>query len=152
MIELPLVRQSELWDCALGCAESVLRFCGWSLPDAREQARRLAATPADGADPRTVEGFYRSAGLRVLSGDMAWRHLAQAGKAGIPVQILVNFGVGHYVVSEGVTRNRVRLMDPLDGRYWLKRDQFEKHWFDRDCRFNVDYRHFGMEIFPIVKS
>jgi hypothetical protein len=110
--------------------------------------RKLSVTPIDGADPRSVEGFYRNLGFHVLSGSMTWDHLRLFGQLGHPCQLLVTLeGTGHYVLSDGVDRSRIRLMDPLsESKYFLRRDKFESCWSAIDDRFGVSYHQFGISV------
>lgn len=145
--KMPFVKQEDSWGCSNAVASSILRYYRFPRKKCKEIISRMISTPIDGSDPRAVEGFYRSIGLSVIAGDMNWEMLQFFGKKKIPCVILVNYdGVGHYVISLGISSNKISIMDPISGFYKMNRDEFEPCWVDWDKRFQVSYTNFGIAV------
>lgn len=144
ILDLPVVFQREAHDCGVACAVSVLRYFGLS-PGFPATSAYLLPTPLDGVDPRTLEWFFRSYGLRVLVGEMDSEDLKQQTmKQGRPVVCAVK---NHWVVAAGVKRNYVYYMDPDEGQGNVRKKclPFQTWWEDHD-RLGVAYRQFGLVI------
>jgi ABC-type bacteriocin/lantibiotic exporter with double-glycine peptidase domain len=137
----PSVLQRDHHDCGTACAVAVCRFYGLRI-SVGECLTSLHTNELDGTDPRTMEAFFRTRGLRVLSGEMDTEDLKCQTGRGRPVVCVV---AGHYVVALAVKRGRVCVHDPLHGRAAHPADVFGERWRDRD-RLGGVYERFGLSV------
>jgi hypothetical protein len=100
----------------------------------------IPATPIDGTDPRTIESFCRSIGLRVVSGEMSVDDLKHFTAHDRPVIAVLS---GHYVVVCGVKRGVVIYHDPAHGLASSSSKAFVERWRDMD-RLGAVYNQFGV--------
>jgi hypothetical protein len=134
VLSVPDIRQGDTFDCGRACAKAVCLW--WDVP--------FRGGPTcgefDGTHPATMDGFFRVAGLSVLSGNMALEDLRHHVRLGRPVCCAV---AGHWVVVGGVERGKVHYHDPQEGPCKKKAPEFLTWWRDQD-RFGTPYQQFGI--------
>lgn len=141
MLALPPVLQRDGHDCGLAAVRCVAAYHGYAV-------RKPVGWPCqiDGTDPRILEPYLRANGYGVQSGEMEVGDLRHHAKKGRPVLCLVQRGgVGHWVVSAGVGRNRVYYMDPASGQASEPVAGFWGRWRDV-CRDGTNFRGWGIAV------
>lgn len=123
-----LVRQYDRMDCGPAALLSVLRYWGGDAPfsEIRETAGTdvsgtpfiglLRAAAKVGFQPRGVSGTYEA-----LIGE----------KCPCIAHLILEDGTHHYLVCERVDEGGVMTGDPMEGRRWMPREEFELLWKTR---------------------
>lgn len=139
LLDTPLVLQKQEHDCGSAVFKCITSY--WE-----GKGRRHKSDVLYGTHPDALEPAFRSAGYRVLSGEMDTATLKSLTRNGWPVACLVKAeGVGHWVVVRGVERGRVYLMDPYDGLTSVRAADWERDWHDFDRRQTV-FRQYGLAV------
>jgi ABC-type bacteriocin/lantibiotic exporter with double-glycine peptidase domain len=142
-VELPDIRQEDVYDCGAVAANIVCTYWGLNRPRSA-YLRELLTNGINGTDPRTMEGFLRRQGLYVISGEMSAADLRFQTRLGRPAVVLVTSqGVGHYAVVSAVSRGGVFMQDPACGPRRQRLKDFVADWHDGD-RLGVAYTQFGI--------
>jgi ABC-type bacteriocin/lantibiotic exporter with double-glycine peptidase domain len=141
LLSLPLVRQSADHDCGLAVFRAVAEY--WQVGSRRPPY----PSPLNGTHPDNLEPAFQGAGFAVVSGNMTVPALAAMARLGWPVCCLIKQdGVGHWVVSRGVQRGRVYVMDPGDGKNRsYPESEFVSRWHDSYRRANV-FERYGLAV------
>ena len=141
LLELPIVLQSEAYDCGRAAFLCVMRYHGIKVP----QVDIPQPCSIDGTDPRILEAIFRRH-LLVASGEMTVADLRFHASQNRPVLLLIEVGlIGHWVVSAGVARRKVRVMDPASGIRGIPESELDSHWRDI-CRDGSHYRRWGIAV------
>lgn len=143
MIDLPDVRQQGEHDCGPTAVRVLLRAI--KKRPARHQWAGLLCDPVDGTDPRNIETWLRSMGLRVLSGSMTLEDLGRITQTKRPVICLVtpSHGIGHYVVVGGVSSEKIWFQDPSAGPTCIRVREWASLWREVD-RLGASYPCWGI--------
>jgi ABC-type bacteriocin/lantibiotic exporter with double-glycine peptidase domain len=111
LLKIPDVRQDKAHNCAHACIAAVCDYWNKARP------RRDLSNAVQGMAPETVESVLRSLGFLVARGDMFIPLLQGFVRSGVPVLCpITREAEGHWVVVNGVARNRVYYHDPIDGQ------------------------------------
>lgn len=110
---VPGVRQRDQSDCGAACLASICRFYGAELPVAR--IRQFTSTDRQGT---TVLGMVEGAQRIGLSARGVRATSESLREVPLPAiaHVTTSAGAGHYVVLVDVSGDRVRIMDPREGR------------------------------------
>lgn len=137
LLQLADIRQTSPHDCGPTAFRIVCDYFSIAPP-------APASCDLTGLPPDYLESHLRRAGLRVQFGEMTVEDLRHHTEQNRPVICLVNVGgEGHYVVSRGVSRNRVYVQCPLKGRVDYSRRAFVSAWRDVS-RLGGEYSQFGI--------
>jgi ATP-binding cassette, subfamily C, bacteriocin exporter len=123
---LPPTKQHDASDCGAACLRSVAAFYGKRAPLAR--IRDYASTDGSGTTVSGLVEASRSLGLRATA-----VRAAQEALRRLPVPCIAHLvqanGWQHYVVLSGFGRDKIRLMDPAEGRRLsVPEDEFRRQW------------------------
>ena len=133
-LRTPVFMQLESTDCAAACLGIVLAHFGrWvSL----EELRETCGSGRDGANAQDIVRAAKGYGLEAEG----WRRdIDQLGR--MPMPLILFWEFKHFLVLEGVHRNRFFLNDPEGGHRVVDRDTFDRHFtgvtisFRPDCTF-----------------
>jgi ABC-type bacteriocin/lantibiotic exporter with double-glycine peptidase domain len=143
IIQIPVVKQKLPHDCGEAVFRSICKYLKlsaiqWNTPD---------SDPLNGLHPFELEPAFRRMGLDVSAGTMDLDDLRHHAKKSRPVACLVRYGdSGHWVVSGGVARGFVWIMEPFDGLWkGIREDEFLNQWQDYD-RAGTVFRRFGISV------
>jgi len=143
ILDIPVVRQRDGHTCGLAVFNAVRRYYG--SRGVKELGLGVPC-PIDGTDPRQLEMAFRGAGYAVQAGSMDRADLLHHARQWRPVVLLVQAdGNGHYVVSAGLDRGRVALMDPLRGIVRERWPDFAPRWVGAGIELQA-YRQFGIAV------
>ncbi len=125
-------------DCGPACVTWLLKH--WGIKNIRldDITAALHTNAFDGTDPRTIEAYLRSWGLKVLAGEMEVSDLKQSR----PVLLTLR---NHYSVAVACQRNRVTLMDPSEGEVKVSISELMERWSDVD-RLGAVYNRWGLAV------
>lgn len=142
VLRLPIVKQKLPHDCGVAVFRSVCRYL--KVPT---KGNTLDADPMNGLHPFELEPAFRRLGLTVSAGSMDLDDLRHHARKNRPVVALIRFGdSGHWVVSGGVSRGRVSIMEPFDGVVkWVQEAAFIADWQDYD-RQGTLFRNYGIAV------
>lgn len=140
ILRLPIVKQKLPHDCGVAVFRCVCRFL-------KVKPASLEADPLNGLHPFELEPAFRRLGLNVSAGSMDLDDLRHHARKNRPVVCLVRQGEsGHWVVSGGVSRGRVSIMEPFDGVIeWVPEAEFTSSWCDYDRQGTV-FRNYGIAV------
>lgn len=140
ILQLPIVKQKTAHDCGVAVFRSVCRYL-------KVKPATLEADPLNGLHPFELEPAFRRLGLFVAAGSMDLDDLRHHARKNRPVVCLIKFGdSGHWVVSGGVSRGRVSIMEPFEGAVkWMPEAEFLGSWSDWD-RAGTVFRHYGIAV------
>ena len=116
-LPVPTVLQMEATECAAACLGMILAFHRRWVP--LEELRVRCGVSRDGANAASVLRTAREYGLIAKGFRCATESLYE-----IPVPMILFWGYNHFVVLEGIRRNRFYVNDPQDGPSRLTRDEF----------------------------
>ena len=119
LVESPVVLQMDAVECGAACLVSVLGFHGRHI--ALEEARRMCGVSRDGSSALQVTAAAESLGLSCEGYSVESEELLELRLPGI-----LFWGFDHFVVLEGWSRGRWRIMDPALGRRWVGADEFDR--------------------------
>ncbi|WP_174297452.1 peptidase domain-containing ABC transporter [Sphingomonas bacterium] len=106
---LPLVRQAEAAECGLACLAMISAYHGRDVD--LSTIRRRFSLSMKGMTLRTLVDVASATGF---SARPVRCEPAELKELRLPA--ILHWGTNHYVVLEKVTRRRVRISDPADGR------------------------------------
>ena len=144
VLELPVARQDELWECGLVSISSLLSYYGIELHP--QERRRLAdlAREREGLSGAELREALEAEGLQVFvfegtleEGPTALYGHADAGR---PTLVMVSDDgeLHHYCLVLGYDppAGHIVLLDPRRGRVVLPEESFERAW-ERSNRFTL---------------
>jgi len=138
ILKLPVVKQKLPHDCGVAVFRSVCKYL-----KVHTLRNTLDADPINGLHPFELEPAFRRLGLSVSAGSMDVDDLRYHARRGRPVVCLVT---GHWVVSGGIFRGHVTIMEPFEGV--IKRVpilEFANDWQDSDRNGTV-FRNYGISV------
>ncbi len=140
VLTLPIVKQKTAHDCGVAVFRTVCKYL-------RVKPATLEADPLNGLHPFELEPAFRRLGLTVSAGSMDLDDLRHHARKNRPVVALVRQGdSGHWVVSGGVSRGRVLVMEPFEGVVkWVPGAEFVANWSDWD-RAGTVFRNYGIAV------
>lgn len=145
LLKLPKVKQRAPYDCGEAAARCAFAYFNLEYPDLTAAGW---PNPIDGLDPRVLEAVFRVAGLNVQAGEMTLEDLKHHAANDRPVLALIRLGKdGHWVVSRGVSRNRVYVMDPAGVAGAYSSAEWHERWRDI-CRGGHVFYQFGIAVGP----
>ncbi len=148
-VEVPIVTQSDDFSCGSACLMSVLlHWLGDALPVHAESELwgALAIDPEAGAAPEAIAKVARDMGLEALPIlDLTIDDLRDCLDLGTtcilclqawkerPIDYLIDYEDGHYVVLVGMDARYAYVMDPWLSSYGsLPIDQLDRRWHNPD--------------------
>ncbi len=119
VVTAPTIMQMDAVECGAACLVSILAFHGRHI--SIEEARRVCGVSRDGSSALQLTAAASSYGLKcdgygVESADL--RDLQLPG--------ILYWGFDHFVVLEGWSRGRWRIMDPSIGHRWVSAAEFDE--------------------------
>ena len=119
VVTAPTIMQMDAVECGAACLVSILAFHGRHI--SIEEARRVCGVSRDGSSALQLTAAASSYGLKcdgygVESADL--RDLQLPGS--------LYWGFDHFVVLEGWSRGRWRIMDPSIGHRWVSAAEFDE--------------------------
>jgi ABC-type bacteriocin/lantibiotic exporter with double-glycine peptidase domain len=144
IIEIPIVKQKSEHDCGQAVFLAVCKYLRVKL---NRPGTTPESDPINGLHPFELEPAFRRLGLAVVAGSMDLDDLRYHAKRSRPVVCLIQFGdSGHWVVSGGVARGRVWIMEPFEGEWrGVPEAEFLAAWRDHD-RHGTTFRNYGIAV------
>ncbi len=123
LLDLPDVRQEDVFSCGAAAAMSVGRYFGAGPETLAEWKEVLGTDVKESTSPQEIVRYLTSLGLQVsVAGGLTLDHLRQAWQSGRPVICPIqeygvpskqaSFDYGHYVVVVGAALGQVFVQDP----------------------------------------
>ncbi len=116
---IPLVRQMEEADCGAACLSMVLRQFGRRVP--LDELRELTGTGRDGVTALALLRAARRYGLSAQGVQADVRGLRQ-----LPRGVILHWEFSHFVVLDRVRRRGVWIMDPAQGRRFVRTEELRR--------------------------
>lgn len=116
--ESPVVIQMEAAECGAACLVSVLARHGRHVT--LEEARRVSGVSRDGSSALQIKAAAEHWGLSCDGYSVESAELAD-----VALPAILFWGFDHFVVLEGWSRGRWRIMDPAGGRRWVSAEEFD---------------------------
>ena len=127
MRRIPKIQQRDITDCGAACLASVAAYYRLLLPVAR--IRQYATTDQRGTNMAGMLKAATKLGFQAKAVKGAPDNLPKIPLPAIAHIVLSEQQLHHYVVIYRVTEQRVRYMDPADGRlHTVTRAAFEQQW------------------------
>ena len=127
------IKQHDITDCGAACLASVSAYYGLQLPIAK--IRQMASTDKRGTNviglieaAVKLEFDVKAVKAKNIDGS---NKLEPLYKIPIPAiaHIIKNGKFLHYIVLYGITKSKIRIMDPETGALeWYKIEDFNKEW------------------------
>lgn len=117
----PLLMQLEATDCGAACLGIVLAHHGRWI--SLEQLREECHVGRDGSNLSDIAQAARAHGMRATGRTMELRHVAR-----LPCPTILFWGFNHFVVLEGVSRDRYYVNDPAEGHRAVGRETFYREF------------------------
>jgi len=124
----PLVRQYDQLDCGPAALLSVLRFYGGDT--SLVHTRQLCRTDLQGTTMLDMLRAARALGFKAAGARGNYEELIRERMPCI-AHVHLAEGLSHYLVLYKAQAGRLFIGDPGRGRYWLRREEFEKIWRER---------------------
>ncbi len=121
LVASPVSLQMEAAECGAACLVSVLGRHGRHVT--LEEARRACGVSRDGSNALQLKAAAEHWGLEC---DGYSVDVAQLADVELPA--ILFWGFDHFVVLEGWSRGRWRVMDPAVGRTWLSAEEFSERF------------------------
>ncbi len=120
------IRQRDATDCGPACIASVAAWYKSRIPVAR--IRQIAGTDKQGTSALGLVKAFDSLGITAKGFRCQANYLDHIPCPAIAHLVIKN-NLHHYVVIYGVTKKKVKIMDPANGRIkHITRDKFESRW------------------------
>lgn len=144
VLELPVVRQDELWECGLVSITALTSYYGIEMPAERRAGLAETAAEGEGLSGAELRAALEPLGLEVF----VFPGTLDGGPAGLyghvdrgrpPLVMLSSDGSAHHyclVLGYDPPRGHVVLLDPRRGRVVLPEEVFERSW-ERSSRFTL---------------
>ena len=116
---IPLVRQMEEADCGAACLAMVLRYLGRRVP--LDELREMTGTGRDGVTALALLRAARRFGLTAQGVQCDVTGLRQLRRG-----VILHWEFSHFVVLDGVRRRGVWIMDPAQGRRFVRADELRR--------------------------
>jgi ATP-binding cassette, subfamily B, bacterial len=116
---IPLVRQMEEADCGAACLAMVLRYLGRRVP--LDELREMTGTGRDGVTALALLRAARLFGLTAQGVQCDVTGLRQLRRG-----VILHWEFSHFVVLDGVRRRGVWIMDPAQGRRFVRADELRR--------------------------
>jgi ABC-type bacteriocin/lantibiotic exporter with double-glycine peptidase domain len=144
VLELPVARQDELWECGLVSITALTQYYGIEIPRAVRVSLAETAVEQEGLSGGELREALTSLGLEVyvFAGtldDPSTGLYRQVDLGRPPIVMLSRDGsLHHYCLFLGYDppQRHVVLLDPRKGRVVLPEEVFERSW-DRSNRFTL---------------
>jgi NHLM bacteriocin system ABC transporter peptidase/ATP-binding protein len=121
LVASPVSLQMEAAECGAACLVSVLGHHGRHVT--LEEARRACGVSRDGSNALQLKAAAEHWGLECEGYSVELPELAD-----VELPAMLFWGFDHFVVLEGWSRGRWRVMDPAVGRTWLSPDEFSERF------------------------
>ena len=118
---VPTLLQMEATECAAACLGMILAFHGRWVP--LEELRIRCGVSRDGASAAGILRAAREYGLLARGFRCAADSLFE-----IPFPMILFWSYNHFVVLEGIRRDRYYVNDPHDGPARITREEFEEQY------------------------
>ena len=129
-IRTPIIMQLEAADCGAACLGIVLAHFGRRVP--LEELRESCDVGRDGASALDIVRGAARHGLKATG----WRREVHE-LWGMKLPLILFWGFNHFVVLEGMGRNRFYLNDPATGHRVVDRDTFDRDFTGVALTFSV---------------
>ena len=144
VLELPLVRQDELWECGLVSITALAGYYGVELDPERSAALAATAVEREGLSGGELRSALEAEGFQVFvfpgtltEGSSGIYSHVDAGRP--PLVMVSDDGELHHyclVLGYDPPAGHVVLLDPRRGRVVLPEESFERSW-ERSNRFTL---------------
>ena len=136
VLELPFVRQDELYECGLASISALCQYWGVAIPDPDRAELAAMAVEREGLSGAELRAALERLGLEVFLFEGALDHsptglYAHVDKGRPPIVMLARGrGEHHYCLFLGYDepRGNVLLLDPVRGSVMLPAPAFERDW------------------------
>ena len=119
VVTAPTIVQMDAVECGAACLVSILAFHGRHI--AIEEARRVCGVSRDGSSALQLTAAASNYGLKCEGYGVDSAELRDLQLPGI-----LYWGFDHFVVLEGWSRGRWRIMDPSIGHRWVSAAEFDE--------------------------
>ena len=119
VVTAPTIVQMDTVECGAACLVSILAFHGRHI--AIEEARRVCGVSRDGSSALQLTAAASNYGLKCEGYGVDSAELRDLQLPGI-----LYWGFDHFVVLEGWSRGRWRIMDPSIGHRWVSAAEFDE--------------------------
>ena len=119
VVTAPTIVQMDAVECGAACLVSILAFHGRHI--AIEEARRVCGVSRDGSSALQLTAAASNYGLKCEGYGVESAELRDLQLPGI-----LYWGFDHFVVLEGWSRGRWRIMDPSIGHRWVSAAEFDE--------------------------
>ena len=119
VVSAPTIVQMDAVECGAACLVSILAFHGRHI--AIEEARRVCGVSRDGSSALQLTAAASNYGLKCEGYGVDSAELRDLQLPGI-----LYWGFDHFVVLEGWSRGRWRIMDPSIGHRWVSAAEFDE--------------------------
>lgn len=121
LVASPVSLQMEAAECGAACLVSVLGRHGRHVT--LEEARRACGVSRDGSSALQLKAAAEHWGLECEGYSVDSAELSD-----VELPAILFWGFDHFVVLEGWSRGRWRVMDPAIGRTWLSAEEFSERF------------------------
>ncbi len=131
---VPEVIQTSNMDCGPACLASVLE--GFRLPVSVGRLREVCQTDVDGTSIDTIEWVARELGLDARQVLVPIEQLAESPDRMLPAVVIVRLsnGANHFLVVWRRIGNWLQVMDPGNGRRWVRVQRFLENVYEHGVR------------------
>ena len=138
VVSAPTIVQMDAVECGAACLVSILAFHGRHI--AIEEARRVCGVSRDGSSALQLTAAASNYGLKCEGYGVESTELRDLQLPGI-----LYWGFDHFVVLEGWSRGRWRIMDPSIGHRWVSAAEFDEKFTGvvLELTPTVDFRRGG---------
>jgi ATP-binding cassette subfamily C protein len=119
VVTAPTIVQMDAVECGAACLVSILAFHGRHI--SIEEARRVCGVSRDGSSALQLTAAASNYGLKCEGYGVDSAELRDLQLPGI-----LYWGFDHFVVLEGWSRGRWRIMDPSIGHRWVSAAEFDE--------------------------
>lgn len=121
---VPEVLQSSAMDCGPASLKALME--GFGLEASYSKLREACQTSVDGTSIDVIEEVANALGLEAEQIVIPIDHLLEPTARALPAMVVTTLPTGatHFVVVWSVVGGFVQVMDPGQGRRWVKRDAF----------------------------
>ena len=119
VVTAPTIVQMDAVECGAACLVSILAFHGRHI--SIEEARRVCGVSRDGSSALQLTAAASNYGLKCEGYGVESAELRDLQLPGI-----LYWGFDHFVVLEGWSRGRWRIMDPSIGHRWVSAAEFDE--------------------------
>jgi ATP-binding cassette, subfamily B, bacterial len=122
----PFYRQRDAMDCGPTCLKMIARYHGrsFSLPFLRDRCH----LSREGVSFAGISKGAESVGLRSLAVRLSFEQLASE----VPLPCVAHWQQNHFVIVYKIKGKRVYVADPAHSATTYSREEFVKHWADRE--------------------